>query len=57
VIHFNWGLHDLKRMKPGAPKPTTSADPNDPPLQSVEDYRANLEKIVARLEPLAVIKG
>ncbi len=50
VIHFNWGLHDLKHMQPGAPKPTTSANPNDPPLRSVEDYRANLEKIVARLE-------
>ncbi len=49
VIHFNWGLHDLKHMKPDAPKPTTSADPNDPPLRSVEQYRANLEKIVARL--------
>ena len=49
VIHFNWGLHDLKRMKADAPRPTTSADPNDPPLRSVEQYRANLEKIVARL--------
>ena len=50
VIHFNWGLHDLKHMKPGAPTPTTSADPNDPPLRSLADYRANLEKIVARLK-------
>jgi lysophospholipase L1-like esterase len=50
VIHFNWGLHDLKHMKPDAPKPTTSADPNDPPLQSVEAYRANLEQLVARLK-------
>lgn len=50
VIHFNWGLHDLKHIKPGAPQPTTSADPNDPPLRSVADYRANLEKIVARLK-------
>lgn len=50
VIHFNWGLHDLKHMKPNASKPTTSTDPNDPPLRSVEEYQANLEKIVARLE-------
>ena len=50
VIHFNWGLHDLKHMKPGAAKPTTSPDPNDPPLRSVAEYRANLEKIVARLK-------
>jgi acyl-CoA thioesterase-1 len=50
AIHFNWGLHDLKHMKPGEPKPTTSSDPNDPPLRKLEDYRANLEKIVTRLE-------
>lgn len=49
VIHFNWGLHDLKHMKKDAPKPTTSADPNDPPLRTVAEYRANMEKIVARL--------
>ena len=36
-------------MKPGASTPTTSADPNDPPLRTVEEYQANLEKIVARL--------
>jgi lysophospholipase L1-like esterase len=46
VIHFNWGLHDLKHMKDDKP----SLDPNDPPLRSVEEYRANLEKIVARLK-------
>lgn len=50
VIHFNWGLHDLKHMKPNAAKPTTSNDPNDPPLRTVEDYRANLEQIVIRLQ-------
>jgi acyl-CoA thioesterase-1 len=50
VIHFNWGLHDLKHMKKGAAVPTTSADPNDPPLHDVNAYRANLEKIVARLQ-------
>jgi acyl-CoA thioesterase-1 len=50
VIHFNWGLHDLKRMTPGASTPTPSANPEDPPLRSVNDYRENLEKIVARLQ-------
>jgi acyl-CoA thioesterase-1 len=50
VIHFNWGLHDLKRMTPGALTPTPSANPNDPPLRGVKDYRDNLEKIVARLQ-------
>lgn len=46
VIHFNWGLHDLKHMKDGK----TSSEPNDLPLRSLEDYRANLEKIVGRLK-------
>jgi len=50
VIHFNWGLHDLKHVKPGTPGPATSSDPNDPPLRSLEEYRANLEKIVVRLQ-------
>jgi acyl-CoA thioesterase-1 len=50
VIHFNWGLHDLKHMVKGAVPPKTSADPNDPPLHSLDEYRANLEKIVARLQ-------
>jgi len=46
VIHFNWGLHDLKHMKDGKP----SRDAADPPLRSVAEYQANLEKIVARLK-------
>lgn len=50
VIHFNWGLHDLKHMKKNAPTPTPSADQNDPTLHTVAEYRANLEKIVARLQ-------
>ncbi len=49
VIHFNWGLHDLKRMTPGAFTPTPSANPEDPPLRSVKNYCDNLGKIVARL--------
>ncbi len=50
VIHFNWGLHDLKHMKKDAAKPAPSADPNDPALHTVAEYRANLGKIVARLQ-------
>jgi acyl-CoA thioesterase-1 len=38
VIHFNWGLHDLKGMK-------------DRPHQvSPEEYEANLKKLVAQLK-------
>jgi lysophospholipase L1-like esterase len=50
VIHFNWGLHDLKRMTPGASTPTPSGNPDDPPLHSVKVYCENLENIVARLQ-------
>jgi acyl-CoA thioesterase-1 len=50
VIQFNWGLHDLKHIVPGSAGPKTSPNPADPPLRSVEEYRLNLEKIVARLK-------
>jgi lysophospholipase L1-like esterase len=38
VIHFNFGLHDLKIMETGKHQ------------VSIEDYEANLRKIVARLK-------
>lgn len=44
VIHFNWGLHDLKRepaAEPGALRP---------PAATPDQYRANLERLVVRLE-------
>ena len=44
VIHFNWGLHDLKRMKDG--KMDVSADNQVPP----EQYRTNLDRLVVTLE-------
>lgn len=50
VIHFNFGLHDLKYMGPGG---QNLADPNkadSKPQVPTEEYAANLEKIVARLE-------
>ena len=52
VIHFNWGLHDIKRMKPAGPdgKAATSSDPNDPRLREVDPYVENLARIVARLK-------
>ncbi len=50
VIHFNWGLHDLKYMGPNG---KNLADPEDsssgqqvPPAE----YGANLEKLVERLK-------
>lgn len=49
VIHFNWGLHDLKHVaQPGADKATSN--PNDPPQATVEQYTKNLEAIVKKLK-------
>lgn len=49
VIHFNWGLHDLKRVtEPGGDK--VSNDPKDPSQATVEQYAKNLEEIVKKLK-------
>ena len=49
VIHFNWGLHDLKHVaQPGADKATSNS--NDPPQAIVEKYTENLETIVKKLK-------
>ncbi len=50
VIHFNWGLHDLKYMGPKGqnlanPKATDSVHQVPP-----AEYEANLRKLVARLK-------
>jgi hypothetical protein len=48
VIHFNFGLHDLKWVKaPG--DPGMSSNPNDPRQADLATYEANLDKIVTRL--------
>lgn len=49
VIHFNWGLHDLKHVtQPGDGK--NSNRPGDPVQASVEQYSKNLEVLVGKLE-------
>ncbi len=50
VIHFNWGLHDLKYM---GPKGENLADPKDPTShQQVPpaEYEANLRTLVTKLK-------
>lgn len=50
VIHFNWGLHDLKYLGPNG---KNLADPKaDGSRQQVpiDEYEANLKKLVARLQ-------
>jgi lysophospholipase L1-like esterase len=46
VIHFNCGLHDLKRVKNGKP----SNDPKDPRNVDLARYEANLRRIVPDLK-------
>ncbi len=50
VIHFNWGLHDLKYM---GPKGENLADPNAPGSHQqvpIDQYERNLRKLVQRLK-------
>jgi acyl-CoA thioesterase-1 len=44
VIHFNWGLHDLKHWKDG------KMDPAGPQVNELPAYEKNLREIVARLK-------
>lgn len=50
VIHFNWGLHDLKHVKPGTNGATASELATDPPQATVEVYEKQLREIVAKLK-------
>jgi len=44
VIHFNWGLHDLKHWKDG------KLDLSGPQVNPIERYEKNLRAIVAKLK-------
>ena len=48
VIHFNWGLHDMKSVK--AETGENSDDPNDPRQADPATYTANLEILVKQLK-------
>lgn len=48
VIHFNWGLHDLKRVV--AETGANSNKPTDPPQADLATYEGQLRQIVARLK-------
>ena len=49
VIHFNWGLHDLKHVKT-AGGDAKSNDPESPTQATLEVYTKNMEAIVEKLE-------
>jgi len=48
VIHFNWGLHDLKYIKDD--KGTIGAAGSGKQWVPVEEYEKNLDELVSRLE-------
>jgi hypothetical protein len=49
VIHFNWGLHDLKHVTKAGTS-NNSNDPNDPQQADLATYTANMEVLVAQLK-------
>ena len=48
VIHFNFGLHDLKHVDPATGQ--ASKDPAHPNGQTPAQYAANLETMIARMQ-------
>ncbi|MBT5707558.1 MAG: SGNH/GDSL hydrolase family protein [Verrucomicrobia bacterium] len=48
VIHFNFGLHDLKHVQPDTGR--NSNDPSHPQQSNLKEYDANLRVIVAKLK-------
>lgn len=53
VIHFNFGLHDLKRVDPTTGR--NSNDAADPPQASLDKYIEQLRSIVDRLQSSGAI--
>lgn len=49
VIHFNFGLHDLKYMGPNGENLANPAAETSHPQVPIDEYESNLRKIVARL--------
>ncbi|TWU58194.1 SGNH/GDSL hydrolase family protein [Rubripirellula reticaptiva] len=50
VIHFNFGLHDLKYMGPQGKNLADPAAKTSAPQVSIDDYAENLRKIAKRLK-------
>jgi arylsulfatase A-like enzyme len=50
LIHFNWGLHDLKHVQAGTGK--NSNDPDDPQQADVTQYRKNMGTLVRQLKQI-----
>jgi len=50
LIHFNWGLHDLKFVAPGTEKLADQNDPRNARQVPPDEYEKNLTELVARLK-------
>jgi len=50
VIHFNWGLHDLCYRHPKSKTQGSRDKVNGTVTHTVEEYSANLEKLVLRMK-------
>ena len=50
VIHFNWGLHDLKYLGPDGKNLQSPSDPKNHQQVPPEEYRKNLSKLVEILK-------
>ncbi len=48
VIHFNFGLHDLKHIDPETGR--NSTNPDHPQQAGLKEYKKNLEEIVEKLK-------
>lgn len=48
IIHFNFGLHDLKHVNPETGE--NSSNPKDPQQAVIKQYKKNLEEIVGKLK-------
>ena len=50
VIHFNWGLHDLKYMGASGKNLADPKAPTSKPQVPIEAYAENLDKLVTRMK-------
>ena len=50
VVHWNFGLHDLKYMGPGGENLADPADPSSHPQVALDDYKANVAELAERIK-------
>ncbi|MEM6365292.1 MAG: SGNH/GDSL hydrolase family protein [Planctomycetota bacterium] len=50
IIHFNFGLHDLKFMSPDGKNLADPTDPNNAPQVPIDQYAMNLRVIIQKLQ-------